>query len=97
MVTTRSVVQKFHRTVTNVGDGAATYRAKVTHPEGSVVTVSPETLTFSYKHEKQSYSVVIKYKWHKKKENISFGDLVWVEDGGAHTVRSPIVVAPSLV
>lgn len=94
---TRSVVQKFQRTVTNVGDGPATYRAKVTHPKGSVVTVSPETLTFSYKHEKQSYYVVIKYKRYNQKENISSGDLVWSENGGAHTVRSPIVVAPSFV
>ncbi|KAL5167137.1 Subtilisin-like protease SBT1.9 [Glycine soja] len=91
---TRSIVHKFRRTVTNVGDGAATYRAKVTQPKGSVVTVSPETLTFRYKNEKLSYDVVIKYSKYKKK-NISFGDLVWVEEGGTHSVRSPIVVAPS--
>ncbi|KAJ1409309.1 Peptidase S8/S53 domain [Sesbania bispinosa] len=91
---TRSIVHKFRRIVTNVGDGAAMYRVKVTQPKGSVVTVSPETLTFSYKHEKQSYSVIIKYTRHKK-ENVSFGDLVWVEEGGSRSVRSPIVVAPS--
>ncbi|KAK7278272.1 hypothetical protein RJT34_23298 [Clitoria ternatea] len=91
---TRSIVQKFRRTVTNVGDGAASYRVKVTQPKGSVVTVSPETLAFGYKNEKQSYSVVVKYT-RNKKENISFGDIVWVENGGARTVRSPIVVAPS--
>ncbi|TKY52050.1 Subtilisin protease SBT1.7 [Spatholobus suberectus] len=91
---TRSIVQEFRRTVTNVGDGAATYRVKVTQPKGSVVTVSPKTLAFGYKHEKQSYSVIIKYTSHKK-ENSSFGDIVWVENGGARTVRSPIVVAPS--
>ncbi|TKY52048.1 Subtilisin protease SBT1.6 [Spatholobus suberectus] len=90
---TRSIVQEFRRTVTNVGDGAATYRVKVTQPKGSVVTVSPKTLASSYKHEKQSYSVIIKYTSHKK-ENSSFGDIVWVENGGARTVRSPIVVAP---
>ena len=89
-----SVVHKFRRTVTNVGDGAATYKVKVTQPKGSVVTVSPETLAFRSKNEKQSYYVIIKYV-KQKKENISFGDIVWVEDGGAHTIRSPIVVAPS--
>ncbi|RDY01051.1 Subtilisin-like protease SBT1.7, partial [Mucuna pruriens] len=91
---TRSIVREFRRIVTNVGDGAATYRVKVMQPKGSKVTVSPETLAFGYKHEKQSYSVIIKYTTNKKK-NISFGDIVWVEDRGARTVRSPIVVAPS--
>ncbi|KOM37046.1 hypothetical protein LR48_Vigan03g042700 [Vigna angularis] len=91
---TRSVVHKFKRTVTNVGDGAATYRAKVTEPKGSMLTVSPETLSFRYKNEKLSYNVMIMYSKYKK-ENISYGDLVWIEDGGKHTVRSPIVVAPS--
>ncbi|XP_027364570.1 subtilisin-like protease SBT1.9 [Abrus precatorius] len=91
---TRSAVQKFRRTVTNVGDGASTYRVKVTQPKGTVVTVSPGTLAFGYKNEKLSYSIVVKYTKYKK-ENISFGDIVWIEDGGARTVRSPIVVAPS--
>ncbi|OIW13785.1 hypothetical protein TanjilG_31674 [Lupinus angustifolius] len=95
---TRSVVQKFERTVANVGNGAATYRAKVSNPKGSVVTVLPETLEFGFKHEKKSYTIVIKYKrFSKKEEDVSFGDIVWVEDGGAHTVRSPIVVAPNFV
>nr|KYP47612.1 Subtilisin-like protease [Cajanus cajan] len=91
---TRSVFHQFRRTVTNVGNGPATYRAKVTQPKSFVVTVSPETLSFRYKNEKLSYNVIIKYKKYKK-ENISFGDLVWIEDSGAHSVRSPIVVAPS--
>ncbi|CAJ1821881.1 unnamed protein product [Sphenostylis stenocarpa] len=90
---TRSGSHKFRRTVTNVGGGAATYRAKVTQPKGSVLTVSPEILTFRYKNEKLSYDVMINYSMYKK-ENISYGDLVWIEDGGAQRVRSPIVVAP---
>ncbi|KAL2330215.1 hypothetical protein Fmac_017796 [Flemingia macrophylla] len=91
---TRSIFHKFRRTVTNVVDGAASYRAKVTQPKGFVVTVSPETVAFRFKNDKLSYDVIIKYRKYKK-ENISFGDLVWIEDGGAHRVRSPIVVAPS--
>ncbi|RZB93813.1 Subtilisin-like protease SBT1.9 [Glycine soja] len=91
---TRPIVHKFRRTVTNVGSGTATYRAKVTQPKGSVVIVSPERLAFRYKNEKLSYDVVIKYSKYNK-ENISFEDLVWIEDGGEHSVRSSIVVAPS--
>jgi hypothetical protein len=91
---TRSMVHKFKRTVTNVGDGAATYRAKLTYPKGCVVKVSPNILNFSYRNEKQSYYINIKYVMYKN-ENVSFGDLVWIEDGGTHTVRSPIVIAPS--
>lgn len=90
---TRSMVHTFNRTVTNVGDGAATYSANVTHPKGCVMTVLPDILTFKYRNEKQSYSLVIKCVMYKK-DNVSFGDLVWIEYGGAHTVRSPIVVAP---
>jgi subtilisin family serine protease len=93
---TKTMVQKFSRTVTNVGDGAAAYNVKVTKPKGFVVTVLPEKLTFSYKNEKLRYSVVVKYKRKNKKENdVLFGDIVWVEEGGAHSVRSPIVVAPN--
>ncbi|XP_045797393.1 subtilisin-like protease SBT3 [Trifolium pratense] len=91
---TRSMVHKFKRTVTNVGDGAATYRAKLTYPKGSVVKVSPDILNFSYINEKRSYYINIKYVMYKN-ENVSFGDLVWIEDAGTHTVRSPIVIAPS--
>lgn len=89
----RTMVQKFLRSVTNVGDGAASYKVKVTKPKGCVVTVLPEKLTFNYKNEKLSYTVEIKYKRNKKELNVSFGDIVWIEEGGARTVRSPIVVA----
>ncbi|KAK7340331.1 hypothetical protein VNO77_21033 [Canavalia gladiata] len=91
---TRSVVHKFKRTVTNIGDGAATYKVKVTQGKGLEVTVSPPMLAFRYKNEKLSYNVIIKYIKYKN-ENISFGDVVWIEEEGTHTVRSPIVVAPS--
>lgn len=47
-----STVQKFQRTVTNVGKGAMTYKATVTSPTGSTVMVSPKTLIFGRKYEK---------------------------------------------
>ncbi|XP_057757354.1 subtilisin-like protease SBT3 [Arachis stenosperma] len=92
-----SVVHKFRRTVTNVGEDGATYRVKVREPMGSMVTVLPNTLVFKDKNEKQSYEVHIIYmkKDNESNNNVSFGDIVWVEDGGKHTVRSPIVVAPN--
>ncbi|KAK4379724.1 hypothetical protein RND71_001586 [Anisodus tanguticus] len=54
--------QKFRRTVTNVGLGAATYKAKIKAPKNSKVSVSPQTLVFKNKNEKQSYTLAIRYK-----------------------------------
>lgn len=91
---TKSMVKEFQRTVTNVGDGGAIYKVHVTHPKGCKVSVKPETLEFRYKYEKQRYSVIIEHERKNKKENVAFGDIVWVEDSGKRTVRSPIVVVP---
>ncbi|KAF2309796.1 hypothetical protein GH714_005169 [Hevea brasiliensis] len=94
---TRSVlVQKFQRTVTNVGENAATYNAKVTAPKGSIITISPTTLVFGKIYEKQSYSLTIKYKGDKKM-SVQFGSLVWTEENGFHTVRSPIAISPLVI
>ncbi|KAH7543404.1 hypothetical protein FEM48_Zijuj02G0180400 [Ziziphus jujuba var. spinosa] len=90
---TTSKVQTFGRTVTNVGDGAAKYKVSVKAPTGSEVTVLPEELVFGKKYEKQSYSLTIKFN-SDGKGSVSFGDIVWVEATGNHTVRSPIVVSP---
>lgn len=92
---TGGLVQKFERTVTNVGGGAAKYKAKVTAPEGSVVTVSPDTMVFEETNEKQSYSLTITYVSDKNR-TVTFGSIIWVEDNGKHTVRSPIVVSPMI-
>ncbi|KAK9270196.1 hypothetical protein L1049_025772 [Liquidambar formosana] len=89
-------LRTFQRTVTNVGEGAATYKAELIEPEGSIVTVSPDTLVFGYKYEKQSYTLKIIYP-SQRNEAVTFGSLVWVEEFGNHTVRSPIVVSPTLV
>lgn len=53
--------KQFKRTVTNVGDGSATYNVKVTAPNNSVVRGSPERLVFSKKYEKQNYTLRIEY------------------------------------
>ncbi|KAL2527824.1 Subtilisin-like serine endopeptidase family protein [Forsythia ovata] len=85
--------QKFRRTVTNVGNGAATYKVQVKRPKDSTITVSPETLVFQKKYEKQSYSLTIRYRSYSGPVSvINDGSLTWVEENGKHTVRSPIVV-----
>lgn len=91
--TSTKFVQTFHRTVTNVGGSAATYKAKITAPLGTVISVSPDTLVFGKQYEQQSYTLTINYKTNGG-EIISFGELVWVEENGNHTVRSPITVSP---
>ncbi|XP_075484274.1 subtilisin-like protease SBT3 [Primulina tabacum] len=89
-----TLTQKYQRTVTNVGNGAATYRVKVQNPKDSIITISPETLIFQKKNEKRSYSLTIRYKTYREYV-INDGSITWVEDGGKHTVRSPIVVTPA--
>ncbi|KAF5204294.1 Subtilisin-like protease SBT1.9 [Thalictrum thalictroides] len=84
-------IQEFRRTVTNVGDAASTYTAQVTLPKGISVSVTPETLVFKEKFEKQSYVISIKHSTQEKTE-VSYGSLSWVHEGGKYTVRSPIVV-----
>ncbi|KAL0314875.1 UNVERIFIED_CONTAM: Subtilisin-like protease SBT3 [Sesamum angustifolium] len=88
-----TLTQKFQRTVTNVGDGAATYKVKVKRPKESVITVSPEKLVFQKKHEKQRFSLTIGYRLTREYV-INHGSITWVEENGKHTVRSPIVVTP---
>ncbi|XP_059641321.1 subtilisin-like protease SBT3 [Cornus florida] len=89
-----NLVQKFRRTVTNVGKATATYRAKVEAPKGSVITISPKTLVFKKVNEKKSYSLTIRYRGLEGTSH-TYGSVIWVEDGGKHTVRSPIVISPS--
>ncbi|KAL0352020.1 UNVERIFIED_CONTAM: Subtilisin-like protease SBT3 [Sesamum calycinum] len=88
-----TLTQKFQRTVTNVGNGAATYKVKVKRPKDSVITVSPEKLVFHKKNEKQRFSLTIRYKTYKDYV-INHGSITWMEENGKHTVRSPIVVTP---
>ncbi|KAI3460195.1 hypothetical protein Pfo_016858 [Paulownia fortunei] len=90
-----TLTRKFKRTVTNVGDGTATYKVKLEKPENTRVRIWPKTLVFQKKYEKQSYSLTIRYRG----DIDSFpghGSLTWIEKTGKHTVRSPIVVSPGV-
>ncbi|OIT07457.1 PREDICTED: subtilisin-like protease SBT1.9 [Nicotiana attenuata] len=87
--------QKFRRTVTNVGSGAAKYRVKVKSPRNSNVSVSPQTLVFKKKNQKQSYTLTIRYK-DNAEQIVESGSISWVEEKGNHRVRSPIVISPEI-
>nr|GLL40928.1 subtilisin-like protease SBT1.9 [Ipomoea trifida] len=86
------MVQTFKRTLTNVGSGAATYKAKLEVPKNSTISVSPTTLVFTKKMEKQSYSLRIRYRGDENQSK-NVGSITWVEVNGNHKVRSPIVVS----
>ncbi|POO02999.1 Subtilase [Trema orientale] len=87
-----NVTQKiFDRTVTNVGPASATYKATVTVPQELSVTVNPDTLEFSEQGENITFRVDVTF--NRDNEDVVFGELVWVEQNGTRTVRSPIVTA----
>lgn len=84
------MVQEFFRTVTNVGDGPSTYIAKVTPMEGFKIEVAPDKLTFKEKYEKLRYKLTIEGP-KQMNEPLVFGSLSWMDNGGKHVVKSPIV------
>ncbi|XP_038905603.1 subtilisin-like protease SBT4.15 [Benincasa hispida] len=80
----------FHRTVTHVGFGPSTYRAKVKSPAGLSVRVSPETLKFDRAYEKRSFKVVVEGAAPAVGDAPMAASLEW--DDSKHNVRSPILV-----
>lgn len=88
-----AAVQEFRRTVTNVGHAESVYRAEVVKPQNYTVTVSPTTLAFTKKNQKLSYVLKVKRPRGSKDAEYRFGSLTWVEEGGKHVVRSPIVAS----
>ncbi|KAF9687553.1 hypothetical protein SADUNF_Sadunf02G0105400 [Salix dunnii] len=85
-----TTVREFHRTVTNVGEEMSTYTVNVTPIMGLKVSVIPDKLEFKTKYEKLSYKLIIEGS-SLLDRTVTFGYLSWVDAGGKHIVRSPIV------
>ncbi|XP_063945513.1 cucumisin-like isoform X2 [Daucus carota subsp. sativus] len=81
-----SFTRTFHRTVTNVGTPASTYKAVTEAPSGLSIKVEPSVLSFNAIGQKQSFTVTVAAKVGSK---VLSGSLVW--DDGAFQVRSPVV------
>jgi subtilisin family serine protease len=99
---TSEVSRSFKRLLTNVGEAPSKYRAIVNAPAGLKVMVTPPFLSFKGKGSTQEFSVrvdvSIKEEPGKTTSNFlgNFGFLSWIEVGGKHVVRSPIVSAFAL-
>ncbi|KAJ0972777.1 hypothetical protein J5N97_020736 [Dioscorea zingiberensis] len=85
--------QTFERTVTNVGDGAATYKVHWMTPTWLSIVVEPKVLVFKDKYEKISYKVYMKASLQgEKSRSYGFGHITWVDETEKYNVRSPFVV-----
>ncbi|KAL5714141.1 hypothetical protein ACHQM5_016142 [Ranunculus cassubicifolius] len=89
---TTNLLQEFRRTVTNVGDVTSIYTATLTPIEGVKVSVNPDTLTFTEKNQKLSYTLTIEGP-RLMKDTVAHGALTWVDTEGKYVVRSPIVAS----
>lgn len=78
-----------HRTVTYVGKGPTVYSAKLDHPSGIDVVLTPNELKFTKAGEKMSF--IVDFTTYKStNESFVFGALTWTN--GIHRVRSPIAI-----
>lgn len=77
------------RTVTNVGNITAVYKALVKVPYGLKVRVEPQTLSFNSDIRVLNFSVSF-MSTQKLHGDYKFGSLTWTD--GTHFVRTPITV-----
>uniref|UniRef100_A0A2P2Q300 Subtilisin-like protease n=1 Tax=Rhizophora mucronata TaxID=61149 RepID=A0A2P2Q300_RHIMU len=86
-------VKKYRRTVTNVGGDAAVYRATIDNiPAGLKITVQPKILSFTRKHQKQSFRLSLEIDRKALSSEEIYAFLKWT-DQHKHVVSSPIMVA----
>ncbi|MED6130797.1 hypothetical protein PIB30_003817 [Stylosanthes scabra] len=81
---------KVIRTVTNVGNITAVYKALVRAPYGIEVRVEPQILSFNSDTTVISFSVRFHSTQKVHHGDYRFGSLTWTD--GNHSVRTPIVV-----
>ncbi|XP_022931497.1 subtilisin-like protease SBT3.7 isoform X5 [Cucurbita moschata] len=77
------------RTVTNVGNLTAVYKAVIKAPPGSKVRVNPRVLVFNSNVKKISFKVKFSSTLQRN-YGYSFGSLTWTD--GVHLVKSPLSV-----
>ncbi|CAA0838691.1 Subtilisin-like serine endopeptidase family protein [Striga hermonthica] len=94
----KMLTKEFRRTVTYVGDGnnPVVYYAKVDAPNNTQIRVWPRRLIFNNKYDKGSYNLTIQYKVPPPTAHVLHGSVTWIDEGGKHTVRSPIVLSHTL-
>jgi subtilisin family serine protease len=83
----------FIRTVTNVGDPNSVYKVTIKPPEGMVVTVKPDMLSFRRVGQKLNFLVRVQTREVKLSPGSSLvksGSIIWSD--GKHIVTSPLVV-----
>lgn len=78
------------RTVTNVGQPNAVYKAFFQPPPGVKMAVEPAMLVFTNARKVQSFKVTF-MATRRIQGGYTFGSLTW-HDGGVHWVRIPIAV-----
>lgn len=91
----------FKRILTDVGDYPTSYHAEINAPRGMKVIVEPQVLSFEGKGSKQEFCMNVEInlddtprgKMIKGDYIGNYGFLSWIENGGEHVVRSPIVSA----
>ncbi|KAJ4842344.1 hypothetical protein Tsubulata_013756, partial [Turnera subulata] len=76
----------FHRTATNVGAPASTYKAQLVSSPRLKIEVVPQLLSFKSLNEKKSFSVTVSSQ--NLTNVMESASLVWSD--GKHSVRSPI-------
>lgn len=85
-----ATVQRYTRTVTNVGEADSVYTVKIVQPLGVSVNVEPDTLKFSELHQKLTYEVRFIRLENASNISASQGSLTWTSD--KYSVGSPIAV-----
>lgn len=78
------------RTVTNVGQVYARYKAIIDSPPGVKMAVEPSSLLFDATTKMQTFKLIFT-STRKIQGDYTFGSLTW-SDGGTHSVRIPIAV-----